>query len=35
MAWLPAVLTLATLALILGVAYRPLGDYMADRKSVV
>ncbi|MDT3329861.1 potassium-transporting ATPase subunit KdpA [Microbacterium sp. KSW-18] len=29
MAWLPAVLTLATLALILGVAYRPLGDYMA------
>ncbi len=29
MAWLPAVLTLATLALILAVAYRPLGDYMA------
>ena len=29
MEWLPAVLTLATLALILGVAYRPLGDYMA------
>ncbi|OAH49023.1 potassium-transporting ATPase subunit KdpA [Microbacterium oleivorans] len=29
MGWLPAVLTLATLALILAVAYRPLGDYMA------
>lgn len=29
MAWLPAVLTLATLALILAVVYRPLGDYMA------
>ncbi|WP_060915041.1 potassium-transporting ATPase subunit KdpA [Microbacterium oleivorans] len=29
MTWLPAVLTLATLALILAVAYRPLGDYMA------
>ena len=29
MAWLPAVLTLATLALILAAAYRPLGDYMA------
>ncbi|MFJ6678431.1 potassium-transporting ATPase subunit KdpA [Microbacterium sp. NPDC091382] len=29
MAWLPAVLTLATLVLILAVAYRPLGDYMA------
>ncbi|MDQ1126435.1 K+-transporting ATPase ATPase A chain [Microbacterium sp. SORGH_AS 505] len=29
MAWLAAVLTLATLALILAVAYRPLGDYMA------
>jgi len=29
MVWLPAVLTLATLILILGVAYRPLGDYMA------
>jgi K+-transporting ATPase ATPase A chain len=29
MAWLPAILTLATLALILAVAYRPLGDYMA------
>ncbi|MFL0564678.1 potassium-transporting ATPase subunit KdpA [Microbacterium sp. 179-I 1D1 NHS] len=29
MAWLPVVLTLATLALILAVAYRPLGDYMA------
>lgn len=29
MTWLPAVLTLATLVLILAVAYRPLGDYMA------
>jgi len=29
MAWLPAILTLATLALILAAAYRPLGDYMA------
>ena len=29
MGWLPAVFTLATLALILAVAYRPLGDYMA------
>ncbi|MFI8634053.1 potassium-transporting ATPase subunit KdpA [Microbacterium sp. NPDC077663] len=29
MAWLSAVLTLATLALILAVAYRPVGDYMA------
>ncbi|MDT3315719.1 potassium-transporting ATPase subunit KdpA [Microbacterium sp. KSW4-11] len=29
MGWLPAVLTLATLALILAVAYRPLGDYLA------
>ena len=29
MGWLSAVLTMATLALILAVAYRPLGDYMA------
>lgn len=29
MAWASAALTLATLALILAVAYRPLGDYMA------
>ncbi|MCM3695436.1 potassium-transporting ATPase subunit KdpA [Microbacterium oleivorans] len=29
MAWLSAILTLATLALVLAVAYRPLGDYMA------
>ncbi len=29
MGWLPAVVTLTTLALILAVAYRPLGDYMA------